>query len=255
LKPPPPFFPYEFHLIYLRSFIFNATFYLVTLLFLIAAIPTFLMPPPAIRWVARTWGATCVWLLNVICGTKLEVRGHENIPAGGAIVASKHQSAFETFALLPLFPDFAIILKRELMWLPMFGWYMWKAGMIPIDRGARGQVVAAMTARASAALAEGRQIIIFPEGTRRPPGAEPTYKFGVARLYADTGYPCVPVALNSGVFWPRRKFLRYPGTIVFDILPPIQPGLSGRAFFERLQSEVEAATGRLIAESNRTATR
>jgi 1-acyl-sn-glycerol-3-phosphate acyltransferase len=133
------------------------------------------------------------------------------------------------------------------MWLPMFGWYMWKAGMIPIDRGARGQVMAAMTRRASAALREGRQIIIFPEGTRRAPRAEPAYKFGVARLYADTGFPCVPVALNSGLFWPRRKFLRYPGTIVFEILDPIAPGLSSRAFFDTLQADLEAASARLIA--------
>lgn len=237
-------------MIHLRSFLFNAAFYLTTLVFLIAAIPTFVLPPRAIRWVARTWGATCVWLLRVICGVKLEVRGTENIPRGGAIIASKHQSAFETFALLPLFPDFAIILKRELMWLPMFGWYMWKAGMIPIDRGARGQVMADMTRRAKAALQEGRQIIIFPEGTRRSPGAEPAYKFGVARLYADTDFPCVPVALNSGVFWPRRKFLRYPGTIVFEILDPIAPGMGSRAFFDKLQSDLEAASMRLIARSD-----
>ena len=224
---------------------------LTTLAFCVGGLWAFLLPTTkGARWVARTWGASSIWLLRVIAGTRLEVRGGEKIPPGGIIVASKHQSAFETFGLLPVFPDFTIILKRELMWLPMFGWYLWKAGMVPIDRGARGQVMARMTERAREALADGRQIVIFPEGTRMPPGAPPAYKFGVAALYADTGAPCVPVALNSGVYWPRRKFLRYPGTIVFEILDPILPGLSRREFFERLQNDLETATTRLIAQSD-----
>ncbi len=242
--------PIGARLLYLRSLLFNLAFYATTLAFCFGGLWAFLLPTTkGARWLARAWATSSIWLLRVIAGTRLEVRGREKIPPGGIIVASKHQSAFETFGLLPTFPDFTIILKRELMWLPMFGWYMWKAGMVPIDRGARGQVMARMTARAREALAAGRQIIIFPEGTRRSPGAPPDYKFGVAALYSETGVPCVPVALNSGVYWPRRKFLRYPGTIVFEILDPIPPGLSRRDFFERLQNDLETATARLIAES------
>jgi len=152
---------------------------------------------------------------------------------------------------VPLFDDFAFIVKRELMWLPFFGWYMAKAGMIPVDRGKGSEALAAMTARARTELARGRQIIIFPEGTRRPAGAEPKYKFGVARLYADTGAPCVPIALNSGLFWPRRSFLRFPGTIRVEVLDPIAPGLDPQAFFARLQDVVESATARLIAQGER----
>ncbi len=167
---------------------------------------------------------------------------------GPLIVAAKHQSTWETFALLRLFDDFTFIVKRELMWIPIFGWCMWKGRMIPVDRGAGSQALNDMTARAREEIRTGRQLIIFPEGTRRAPGAEPRYKFGVAHLYAEVGVPCVPVALNSGLFWPRRAFMRLPGTIVVEFLPPIPPGLDKQAFFARLQSDIETATARLIAE-------
>ena len=143
--------------------------------------------------------------------------------------------------------------KRELQWIPIFGWYAWKSRMIPVDRGARGGAMAGMIARAREEFARGRQIIIFPEGTRTAPGAPPAYRQGVAQLYAASGVPCLPVALNSGLYWPRRKFLRYPGTIVLEVLDPIPPGLGGEEFAERLEREIEAATGRLVAEAPRRA--
>jgi 1-acyl-sn-glycerol-3-phosphate acyltransferase len=236
-------------LIFLRSLAYNALFYLNTIILLIVALPTFLMPRHGILGIAKLWGRISVWLLRVIAGTKVEWRGLEKLPARGYLVAAKHQSTWETFALVPLFADPTFIIKRELMWIPLFGWFTIRGEMIPIDRGARAQTIPAMIERARAALREGRQIIIFPEGTRRPAGAEPTYKFGIARLYAGTGAPCVPIALNSGLFWPRRKFLRYPGTIVVEILDPIPPGLNEKEFFERLQSDIETATARLIAEA------
>jgi 1-acyl-sn-glycerol-3-phosphate acyltransferase len=148
-------------------------------------------------------------------------------------------------------PDAAFIMKRELMWIPFFGWYAWKAGMIPIDRSKGSQALADMNACARRELARNRSIIIFPEGTRRPPGAEPRYKYGVARLYSEMGVPCLPIALNSGLFWPRRSMRRYPGTILVEVLDPIPPGLGQDAFFERLQRDVEAATARLVAEGKR----
>jgi len=137
------------------------------------------------------------------------------------------------------------------MWIPFFGWYAWKAGMIPIDRSKGSQALADMNARARRELARDRPIIIFPEGTRRPPGAEPRYKYGVARLYAEMGVSCLPIALNSGLFWPRRSMRRYPGTILVEILDPIPPGLEQEAFFQRLQRDVEAATARLVTEGER----
>jgi 1-acyl-sn-glycerol-3-phosphate acyltransferase len=166
-------------------------------------------------------------------------------------VASKHQSLWETFALLLLFSDPAFILKRELIWIPFFGWYAWKAGMIPVNRGKRSQALAEMTTCARAELARGRQIVIFPEGTRRAPGAQPNYKYGIVHLYAETGTPCLPLALNSGLFWPRRSFRRFPGTVIVEVLDPIAPGLDKKVFAERLQDTIETATARLVADGQR----
>jgi 1-acyl-sn-glycerol-3-phosphate acyltransferase len=234
----------------LRSIVFNILFYLNLIVQLIGATPTLVMPRIAIIKVAMFWGLTNLWLLRIVCGIKVEYRGLEKIPHGSLLVASKHQSLWETFALLWLFSDPAFILKRELLWIPFFGWYAWKARMIPVDRGKRSQALAAMTEHARAALAQGRQIVIFPEGTRRAPGAEASYKFGVAHLYGETGVTCLPVALNSGLYWPRRSFLRYPGTIVVEVLDPIAPGLDKIEFAQRLQHDIETATARLVAEGS-----
>ena len=235
-------------LILLRSIIFNVLFYLNTLILLVFALPTFFLPYRAIIWVATTWGRINLFLLRIICGVKIEVRGREKIPKGPLLVAAKHQSAWETFALLHLFDNPLFIVKRELQWIPIFGWLMIKGRMVPVDRSAGGQALIAMTERARIELADSRQLIIFPEGTRRPAGAEPRYKHGVAHLYASTGVPCVPIALNSGLFWPRRSIRRYPGTVMVEILDPIQPGLDKDVFFERLKTEIETATARLVAQ-------
>jgi len=232
----------------LRSIAFNALFYLNTLVYLIAALPTFFMPYRAIVAVAKSWGRVNLVLLRVVGGIDCEIRGREKIPKGPVIVASKHQSAWETFALLPLLDNPVFILKRELQWIPIFGWLTIKGRMVPVDRGGGSQAIAAMIERARIELADNRQLIIFPEGTRRPAGAEPRYKAGVAHLYAAEGVPCVPIALNSGLFWPRRSLRHFPGTVVAEILDPIPPGLDKEAFFQRLQSDLETATARLIAE-------
>lgn len=175
------------------------------------------------------------------------------IPRGPLLVAAKHQSFWETFALLHLFDDPTFILKRELTWIPVFGWLMAKAGMIAIDRRAGKDALPTMTAALHEALAAGRQVIIFPEGTRRPPGAEPDYKLGIVFLYLEGEVPCLPVALNSGLCWARRGFLRYPGTIRVQFLDPIPPGLNRRVFFKRLRADIETATAALLAESAREA--
>ncbi|MEX1083105.1 MAG: lysophospholipid acyltransferase family protein [Xanthobacteraceae bacterium] len=235
----------------IRSVVFNLLFYLNLFFYLLAAMPTLLLPYRCVGAVAKSWARTSLRLLRVVCGIRADIRGLEKIPPGGLILASKHQSLWETFALLPLVDDPVFILKRELMWIPLFGWCLWKSQMIPVNRGARGPALAAMTERARIEVGRGRQIIIFPEGTRRAPGAEPQYKFGVAYLYAELGVPCVPVALNSGVFWPRRSFRRFPGTVRVEILDPIEPGLDKQVFADRLCAAIETATARLVEEGMR----
>jgi 1-acyl-sn-glycerol-3-phosphate acyltransferase len=237
--------------IIIRSVVFNVLFYLVLAAYLMVAMPTLLLPRWGIIRLAQHWGRVNLHLLRIVCGITVEWRGLEKIPAGAFLVAAKHQSVWETFALLTLFRDPTYILKRELLWLPLFGWAAWRAGMIPVDRGGGKPALAAMAARVRDALAAGKQIIIFPEGTRRPPGAEPKYKFGIAHLYGEGVAACLPIALNSGLFWPRRQFLRRPGTITVEILDPIAPGLAIDDFFARLQRDLEAATARLIAQGRR----
>jgi 1-acyl-sn-glycerol-3-phosphate acyltransferase len=234
----------------LRSVAFNILFYLNLVLHIVAALPTFFLPRRAFITVAKSWGHTSNALLAV-AGIRVEMRGREKIPHGALLVASKHQSVWETFGLVPLFDDPAYIYKRELLWIPVFGWYLWKSDMVPVDRRARGGAIAGMIEAARKELARGRQIIIFPEGTRTAPGAPPAYKSGLANLYAATNVACLPVALNSGVFWPRRKFLRYPGTIVLEVLDPIAPALDKETFAVRVEADIEAATARLVAEAER----
>jgi 1-acyl-sn-glycerol-3-phosphate acyltransferase len=235
---------------FLRSALFNVLFYLNTAIFLIIALPTFCMSYSGIIEVARAWGRVNLVLLRVVVGIKVDIRGREKIPAGPILVASKHQSAWETFALIPLFRSPVFILKRELQWIPIFGWLLIKGRMVPVDRGGGASALTAMTERARIELADNRQLIIFPEGTRRPAGAEPRYKYGVAHLYVAAGVPCVPIALNSGLFWPRRSLLRIPGTVVLEVLDPIPPGLDKDEFFERLKNTIETATARLIEEGH-----
>src|SRR5262249_15728651 len=237
--------------IIVRSLVFNALVHLHLLAHMLLALPTLLLPYPALRVFIRSYARTSLWLLRLICGTRVTWRGTENIPPGSCIVASKHQSAWETFALYAVLTDPIYILKRELMWIPLFGCYMWKAGLIPVARSAGMAAPARMTARAPRARAgpRPRQLIIFPAGTRRPPGAAPSYKPGIVHLYSRLGLPCVPAALNSGLFWPRRSMRRLPGTISVEFLPPIAPGIDRAGFLPRLQDAMETASARLIQES------
>ena len=235
----------------IRSLLFNALFYANLTVHMVVALPTFFLPSRVLLACIRSYARTSLWLLRIVCGIKVEWRGAENIPRGACIIACKHQSAWETFALYAVLRDPAYILKRELMWIPLFGWYTWKAGLIPVNREAGLAALSRMTARARLELARARQIVIFPEGTRRPPGAEPAYKPGIAYLYSKADVACVPLALNSGLYWPRRSFMRIPGTIVAEVLDPIAPGLTRAAFFDVLQSRLEEASARLLAEGMR----
>ena len=233
----------------IRSVVFNLLFYLTLILLMIFGLPTILGGRRAVFALASVWRAASVWLLNAICDLKIEYRGIENIPRGGVIIAAKHQSFLETFALLKYAPDFAIVLKRQLTYIPLFGLYLLVSKQISIDRTRGRQALQQIAATAKLVLAEGRQIFIYPEGTRRPPGAPPKYRPGVTLLYAETGAPCLPVAVNTGIFWRRRGFIRRPGVAVIEYLPAIAPGLNREAFAFRLQEAIEAACARLNSEA------
>lgn len=232
-----------------RSLLFNLLFYVTTTLFVVLGSPLLFGPR---RWAMAALAIHArfeLWLLRLIVGTKLEVRGAEKLPKGPCLVACKHQSAWETFGLIPLFRDPALLMKRELFWIPFHGWFSRKFEMIPVERDKGPAALRRMLREARKRVADGREIIIFPEGTRRPPGAPPDYRTGVILLYEALGIPCVPVALNSGVFWPRRSLERRPGTIVVEFLDPIPPGLPKAEFLARLTEAIETASTRLLAEA------
>ncbi|MEM7299969.1 MAG: lysophospholipid acyltransferase family protein [Pseudomonadota bacterium] len=216
---------------------------------IVFSIPYFLAPRKLAWIVPRNWGRISNFLHRWIVGTKIEIKGIENIPNEGVIVASKHQSLWEVYGFLSIFRDPAFILKRELMWIPLFGWYVAKQRMIPINRERRGAALEKMLDRAREEIANGRQIIIYPEGTRTTPGADPAYKTGIVRLYRELNCPVVPVALNSGLYWPRRQFMRYPGIMRSQILEPIPPGLDDEAFFALLQERIEGACNKLYQKA------
>lgn len=232
--------------IFLRSLMYNVLFYLLLVFWILVGLPTFLMPRWGVLNIAKYWARSSIWLMRVVCGTRIEYRGLEKIPSGPLIVASKHQSMWETFALLQFFEQPLYILKRELLWIPFFGWYLSKADMIGVNRTAGGRQLLDMMRRAREAVQRGRQLIIFPEGTRTAVDAPPHYKNGVGLIYAGCKAPCIPVALNSGLFWPRRTFLRYPGTLVVEFLDPLPPGLPRDEFVARVSTIIEQASRRLI---------
>ncbi len=232
-----------------RSSLFNTLYYLMLILFMLVMSPLFLTPRKTAMFAMRSWAWSADWLHRLVVGATVEIRGRENLIHGPCIIASKHQSLWETYGLLRLLDDPAIIYKQELGWIPFFGWYAVKFRMVKVQRGGRSKAIRSLIASARDRLAENRQIIIFPEGTRRPPGAEPVYRAGVTAMYNELGVPVVPVALNSGLFWPRRKFMRYPGKIIVDILPPIAPGMEREDFTRELVSRLERASDQLLLET------
>jgi 1-acyl-sn-glycerol-3-phosphate acyltransferase len=236
-------------MIYLRSALFALAFYTTTALMMVVFCPLLLAPRNWAMWALKLHARICLLYLRAIVGLHLEVRGLHNIPPGAVLVASKHQSAWETFALFPLFADPAMVMKAELGWIPMYGHFARKFGHILVAREKAAVALRGMIADALDRASQGRQIIIFPEGTRRAPDDPPDYKSGVVALYEGLSLPCVPVALNSGMFWPRRQWLRYPGTIVVEFLEPLPAGLDRRAFREQLQSSIEVTTKRLNMEA------
>jgi 1-acyl-sn-glycerol-3-phosphate acyltransferase len=238
----------------LRALLFNIVFYLNLAALLVGGLVLLVMPRHIAMKGLKLWSRSTMFWQRLIVGTRVELRGLEHLPPGPVLIAAKHQSAWETVTLHAFFDDPAIVLKKELMWVPIMGWLCRKFALIPVDRTASTSAMRALRRHARRARDNGRQIIIFPEGTRRAPGAIPDYKPGVALLYGDLGIPCVPLALNSGLYWPRRKPERYPGTIIVELQPAIPPGLPRKDFMARLGRDIETASARLIEEAARSAT-
>lgn len=235
-------------MILLRSILFQIAFYVTTIVEMIVFSPIYFLMPRSFV-IPRIWAHSGNWLMKVIVGATFEIEGAENLPKDAAIIAPKHQSAWDTFMLLPWMHDPVYILKRELFWLPLFGWYMKKQRLIPVNRAAKGRNMLDVMKRTSSELSTGRQLLIYPEGTRRPPGAEPVYKNGIARLYRGLKVPVVPIVMHPGLFWPKNAWLRYPGHFKVKILPPIAPGLSQEAFLETLIATMEKASDELLVET------
>ncbi len=233
----------------LRSLLFSLAFYAGTMTLLVIGSPLLLAPRAWAMAGLRAHARLSLWALRGIVGTSIEVRGRHHLPPGPCLIAAKHQSAWDTFALVPLLRDPALVMKAELGWIPFYGWFSLKFEHILVKRARAGAALRALIREARERAGQGREILIFPEGTRRAPGALPDYKPGVVALYEGLGLPCVPIALNSGVYWPRRHFLRYPGTIVVEILAPLPPGMPRGTFKRELQERIEEASNRLLAEA------
>jgi 1-acyl-sn-glycerol-3-phosphate acyltransferase len=231
-------------MVFLRSCLFFLWFALASFVIAVGGVWVLLLPRRATEILSKTWSRAILFGLKWIAGLDYEVRG--TVPKDAVLIASKHMSMWDTVVLYLLLDDACAVLKRGLEYIPFYGWYLWKAGSIAIDRDGKASALKKMVAEAKAALAEGRPILIFPEGTRKEPAMPPAYKPGVAALYAQLGVDCVPVALNSGQFW--TGFIKNPGRIVIEFLPPIAPGLKRVPFMDALQQRIENATDALLIE-------
>lgn len=226
-------------ILWLRSLIFTIAFMLWTLVPAILFVWVVLLPTHQVNAVIRFWQKGATWLSKVIVGIDYKIEGWRNVPKGACIIAAKHQSAWETCLLHVLFNDPAIVLKKELTLIPVWGWFAKASKLIPIDRKGGAKSLAIMKKAATDAVKAGRKIVIFPQGTRVLPGVKKPYKVGAVAMYQDLEIPVVPLALNSGLFWPKGSFIKKPGTITLKFLPPIPPGLNRTQFMRRLQDDLE----------------
>jgi 1-acyl-sn-glycerol-3-phosphate acyltransferase len=232
--------------LWLRSLCFNAGWYAGSVVIALVGSPILMMSRRAVLAWATFWIDFIEWWLRLTCRLTHRVVGMENLPKEPVIIACKHQSSWETLAFTKVFPGAAIVLKRELLFIPIVGWAMARAGNIAVARGDGAQALRGLVRQAKAAIAEGRSILIFPEGTRVAVGVERPYQVGTAALYRQLGVPVVPVALNSGLFWGRRKWVKRPGMITVEVLPPVAPGLRREEFMTALRDRIEGATTRLV---------
>lgn len=236
-------------MLYVRSFVFLIWFLLASVVLHLAALPTLVMPWRAAVFMARTWSRSVLWGLRVFCNLRYEVRGDLAAARRPVVIACKHYSMWETIAFMALLKYPAMVMKSTLFKIPFYGWFSARAQMIAVDRHGRASALKKLVADAKRALAGGRPIVIFPEGTRKSPGDPPDYKPGVAALYNALGVECIPAGLNSGLYWTAGGLIKRPGTIVIEFLKPIPPGLRARDFMAALQSRIEEASDRLVAEA------
>jgi len=235
-------------MIVIRSLLFNTYLYIWTLLICLVGMLLILFPRRYFVAVLKVWTKSVVKGMKLICGIDFDLRGKENIPVGGALIASKHQSMWDTIIYFDMVDNLAIVLKKEISYIPLFGWLTIKCDMLHVDRSAGAKALKMLVAKAKKCLKDQRQIVIFPEGSRAPAGGKLDYKPGVAALYNQLGVACTPVALNSGICWPRHSFLRPPGCITIEFLPPIEPGLKRKEFMTELETRIETASARLYQE-------
>jgi 1-acyl-sn-glycerol-3-phosphate acyltransferase len=237
-------------MLFLRSLIFNVFLYVFTALSSILAMLIAMIRPRKSAAFARWWSRAWLKVYEIVCGVSYEVKGREHLPEGGCVIAMKHQSTWDTFAMFAIFPEPVFVFKSELARIPFFGWTLLRMGCIPIKRGTGKAALDSMMQGTLAAWSRGKQVVVFPEGTRGMVGQAPAYKTGVSHLYHAIGGAFVPVALNSGLLWPRHGFLRPPGVITVEILPPIPPGLHRKDMQARLADGIEQASQRLSEPLN-----
>ncbi len=229
-------------MIYIKSIIFTILFYLMSFLVLTLGIPLLFAPKKITNLVPVTWSVCTRFLLKYIAGIQIKITGRENLPVrNGYIVASKHESAMETCLFHSIVPNVSYVLKSSLMWVPLAGFYFIATGCIPINRSKGTIAMRKMFDKATKNLHDGQNIVIFPEGTRQVHNQATRYNPGVALIYEKCQVPVVPVALNTGLFWPKNSYKKFPGIVEVKILPPIQPGLNKRDFLNLLEEKIEKA--------------
>jgi len=235
-------------MIFLRSLLFNTVFYLSSVVIGVGAVPVLLGSPSFMRRAGASWSHLVIRMLKTIAGTGWQVRGKDRVPDGPVIFAIKHQSAWDTFFFPAYLDEPAMVAKKELRLIPFYGWYAWRAEAVWIDRSKGSRAIRTLIRGAEAAIKQGRSIVMFPQGTRTAPGEIRPYQAGIAALYRATKVPVVPVAINSGMYWGKRTFLKYPGSIIVEFLEPMPKGLDRGQFLEELATRVDSATSRLEAE-------
>lgn len=234
----------------LRSAVFNVAFFAMTVFALVTTWPALIVPRPGpALWIAHTWSNFVFWALRVIVGLRYEVRGDLTPLRGSVLIACNHQSAWDTIVFFMLCDRPTYAMKKELMAIPIYGWLARRQGHIAVDRKAGAAAFRRLQRAAREALTAGRQLVLFPEGTRVPADERRPYQPGIAGLYASLDMPVVPIAVNSGLYWPRRSFTKKPGTVLLEILPTIPAGLARPVFMHELETRIEAAKERLIAEA------
>ena len=238
--------------VWFRSIVFNGAFYGWTVFCSLLFLPLLILPRVCILRAIKIWVQGILWMCEHILSLHIKIIGKERLPTTPVILASKHQSAWETIIFNYFIADPSIVLKQELLWIPLFGWYLKKLGMVPLSRSKRKSIqdLKNLLKEAGQAVMRGRSILIFPEGTRSKPGEKKGYQSGVASLYLHLKIPVIPIAHNAGLFWPRRGFIKYPGYITLEILEPIKPGLSRQEFMSILENKIESKTKDFVQQGS-----